>query len=105
MICNIESLRVEDRMDCEPGHVRLCGTVRERIVDDRVTLVICDDPWSPLRVIGEYPCAMGAHWSDPQNGRAGWYWLVGPVPIAILPEEMQCDVAAMDALAAHDANR
>jgi hypothetical protein len=95
---------IEDRQDCPAGHVRFCFRVGQDAAPRDIThaLLSCDaDPDVPA--LGPYPAKIGAHWSDQPSGRAGYYVLVGPVPEADLPADMQADCRCMDACLAFDA--
>jgi hypothetical protein len=92
-----DQLHVEDRQDCPSGFVRLSCRTRARFTAARVRLLTGGDQHEEATEIGVYPGTAGAHWSDHPHGRAGWYYLVGPVPEDLLPEDIRADIAAMDA--------
>ena len=86
---------IEDRQDCPQGHVRFCFRVAQDTEPrdiDQATLSIGEG-----ETIGPYPAQMGTHWSN-QQGQAGYYVLVGPVPESDLNSELRDAVATMDAM-------
>ena len=91
-VVNIEGLSAEPT---EHGMIRLIGTTREPLDLTEVRLIAgAEGPGTEVTKLGVYPAEMGTHWSDQPHGRAGWYYLIGPVPIEILTDQQQAEVEA-----------